>query len=97
MPLLDRINQILKYKMYTCCGKPARLSYHMLFDIEKELFSLQRSEGNSVVASMDRHPGQSINGINIAFGLLEADTLVADVACRFGCNERTIYCLLARF
>ena len=69
----------------------------MLFDIEIELFSLQRSEGNSVIAYMGRRPGQSINGRNIAFGLLEAGTLVADVARSFGCNKRTIFCLLARF
>ena len=33
----------------------------MLFDIERELFSLQRSEENSLVSSMGRRPGLSIN------------------------------------
>ena len=40
---------------------------------------------------MGRRPGLSINERNIAFGLLEAGIRVADVACGFGCNERTIY------
>ena len=32
---------------------------------------------------------------NIAFGLLEADTRVADLARRFEGNESTLYCLQA--
>ena len=40
-----------------CCGKPAGLFSYMLFDIEKELFLLQLSGENSVLASLNRHPG----------------------------------------
>ena len=69
----------------------------MMFDIERELFSLQKSEENEVVASMGRHPELSINDRNIAFGLLEAGTRVADVARSFEGNESTIYCLQACF
>ena len=57
MPLLDRINQISKCTTCTCCGKPAGLFSHMLFDIERELFLLQLSEENSVLASLSRRPG----------------------------------------
>ena len=49
-PLLDGINQILKCTMRTCCGKPAGLFSHMVFDIERELFLLQKSGENSVLA-----------------------------------------------
>ena len=52
----------------------------MMFDIERELFSLQKSEENEVVARMGRRPELSINDRNIVFGLLEAGTRVADVA-----------------
>ena len=58
MPLLDCIDQISKYTMCTCCGKPAGLFSHMLFDIEKELFLLQLSGENSVLASLSRRPEQ---------------------------------------
>ena len=57
MPLSDRINQISKYTKYTCCGKPAGLFSHMLFDIERKLFLLQLSGENSVLASLSRRPG----------------------------------------
>ena len=35
----------------------AGLFSHMLFDIERELFLLQLSRENSVLASLSRHPG----------------------------------------
>ena len=57
MPLLNCINQISKCKTCTCCGKPAGLFSHMLFDIERELFLLQLSGKNSVLASLSRRPG----------------------------------------
>ena len=57
MPLLDCINQISKYTMCTCCNKPAGLFSQMLFDIERELFLLQLSGENSVLASLSRRPG----------------------------------------
>ena len=57
MALLDCIDQISKYTMCTCCSKPARLFSHMLFDIEKEVFPLQLSGENSVLASLSRRPG----------------------------------------
>ena len=50
-----------------------------------------------MVASKGRRPELSINDRNIVFGLLEAGTLVADVARSFEGNERTIYCLQACF
>ena len=68
----------------------------MLFDIERELFLFKKSEKNSVVSSMGRRPGLSINDKYIALGLLEAGMRAADVAGRFRCNERTIYRLQAR-
>ena len=43
--------------MCTCCGKPAGLFSHMLFDIERELFLLQLSGENSVLASLSHGPG----------------------------------------
>ena len=46
---------------------------------------------------MGRRPELSINNRNIAFGLLEAGTRVADVAHSFEGNESTIYCLQACF
>ena len=63
----------------------------------KENCLVKKSEENSVVSSMGRCPGLSINDRNIAFGLLEAGMRAAEVAVRFGCNERTIYRLQARF
>ena len=57
MPLLDCINQISKYTMCTCCGKPAGLISNMLFNIERELFLLQLSGENPVLASLSRRPG----------------------------------------
>ena len=57
MPLLDCINQISKYMTCTCCGTPTGLFSHMLFDIERELFLLQLSGENSVLASLSHSPG----------------------------------------
>ena len=57
MPLLDCINQISKCTTCTCCGKPAGLFSHMLFDIERELFLLQLSDKISVLANLSRRPG----------------------------------------
>ena len=57
MPLLDCINQISKYMTCKSCGKPAGLFSHMLFDIERELFLLQLSRENSVLASLSCRPG----------------------------------------
>ena len=57
MPLLDCIDQISKCTTCTCCGKPAGLFSHMLFDIERELFLLQLSGEMSVLASLSRRPG----------------------------------------
>ena len=42
--------------MCTCCGKPTGLFSHILFDIERELFLLQKSGENSVLASLIRRP-----------------------------------------
>ena len=61
MPLLDCINQISKYTTCMCCGKPEGLFSHMMFDIGRELFLLQISGKNSVVASFSRHPGYRQN------------------------------------
>ena len=57
MPLLDCIDQILKYTTCTCCGKPAGLFSHMLFDTERDFFLLQLSGENSALASLSRRPG----------------------------------------
>ena len=57
MPLLDCINQISKCTVCTCCGKQAGLFSHILIDIERELFLLQQSGGNSLLASLIRRPG----------------------------------------
>ena len=57
MPILDCINQISKCATCTCCGKPAGLFSHMLFDIEREMFILQLSGENSVLASLSCRPG----------------------------------------
>ena len=50
-----------------------------------------------VLASMGHRPELSINDRNVAFGLLEAGTRVADVARSFEGKENTIYCLQACF
>ena len=57
MPLLDCINQISKCTTCICGGKPAGLFSHMLFDIERELFLLQLSGENSVLASFSCRQG----------------------------------------
>ena len=57
MPKLDCINQISKCTTCTCCGKPAGIFSHMLFDSERELFLLQLSGENSVLTSLSRRPG----------------------------------------
>ena len=62
----------------------------MMINIERELFSLQKSEENEVVASMGLRPEVYINDRNIAFELLEAGTRVADMARSFEGNEITI-------
>ena len=95
--LLDRIKQNLKYTTCTCCAISARSFSHMLFDIERELFLIKKSEENKVVSSMGRHPGLSINDRNILLGLLETGMHAADVAGHFGRNKRTIYRLQACF
>ena len=46
---------------------------------------------------MGRRPELSLNDRNIAFGLLEAGTRVADMARSFVGNESIIYCLQACF
>ena len=43
--------------MCTCSGKLAGLFSHILFDIERELFPLQKSGENSVLASLLHRPG----------------------------------------
>ena len=57
MPLLDCINQISKCTMCTCCVKLVGLSSHILFDFERELFQLQLSGVDSLLASLSRRPG----------------------------------------
>ena len=54
---LDCINQISKYTLYTCYGKPTGLSSHILFDIERDLFLKQYSGENKVLARLSRRPG----------------------------------------
>ena len=71
MPLLDCINQISKYTTCTCCGKPAGLFSHMLFDIERELFLLQLSGEKSVLASVSRCPGYRHNTEIQRLGILK--------------------------
>ena len=71
MPLLDCINQISKCTTCTCCGKPAGLFSHMLFDIEKELFLLQLSGG------LSRRPGyRQITEIQRLDGLKQVHVLL---------------------
>ena len=92
MPLLDCIYQISKYTTCTCCGKPAGLFSHMLFDIERELFLLQISGENS--ASLSCHLGyQQITEIQ----RFEAGARAADVQHSFACKERLIYRLQTCF
>ena len=43
--------------MCTCCGQLAGLFSHILLDIERELFLLQLSGENSVLASLIRWSG----------------------------------------
>ena len=97
MPLLDCINQISKCTTCTCCGKPAGLFSHMLIDIERELFLLQLSGENSVLASLSRRPGYRQITENTAFGRFGAGARAADVLRSFGCNERLIYRLQTCF
>ena len=90
--LLDCINQISNCTTCTCCGKPAGLFSHMLFDIERELFLLQLSGENLVFASLSRCPGyRQITEIQ------RLDARAADVPRSFGCNERLIYRLQTCF
>ena len=94
MPLLDCIGQISKYTTCTCCGKPAGLFSHMLFDIERELLLLQLSGENSMLASLSCRPGyRQITEIK----RFEAGARAADVPRSFGCNERLIYRLQTCF
>ena len=46
-----------KCTMCTSCGKLAGLFSHILLDIERELFLLQQSGENSVIASLIRRSG----------------------------------------
>ena len=50
-----------------------------------------------MVESMGPHQELSINDKNITFGLLEAGTCVADMACSFEGNASTTHCLQACF
>ena len=75
----------------------AGLFSHMLFDIERELFILQKSEENSVLASLSRSPGyRQIAEIPRLDFLKQAHVLLM---CHvvLECNERTIYHLQMRF
>ena len=77
MPLLDCINQISKCTTCTCCGRPAALFSHMLFDIERELFLLQLSGENLVLASLSRRPGyRQITEIQRLDGLKQVHMLL---------------------
>ena len=86
MPLLDCIDQISKYTTCTCYGKPAGLFSHMLFDIERELFLLQLSGENSVLANLSRRPDYLQITEYTAFGRFVAGAHAADVLHGFGCN-----------
>ena len=97
MPLLDCINQISKCTTYTCCGKPAGLFSHMLFDIKRELFLLELSGKKFSVSKLKSPSGLSTNYRNTAFGRFEAGARAADVPRSFGCNERLIYRLQTCF
>ena len=95
MPLLDCIHQISKCTTCTCCGKPARLFSHMLFDIERvvPIAIIRRKFSASKFKSPSR---LSTNYRNTAFGRFEAGAR-ADVPRSFGCNERLIYRLQTCF
>ena len=78
---IDCINQISKYTMCKCCGKLAGLFSHMLFDIDRELFILQKSGENSVLASFSRSPGyQQITEMPRLDFLKQAHMLLSDSA-----------------
>ena len=97
MSLLDCINQISKNMMCTCCGKLAGLFSHMLFHIERELFILQKSGENSVLANLSRSPGyRQITEIPCLDFLKQAQVLQT---CHvvLDRNEQTIYHLQAHF
>ena len=81
MPLLDCINQISKYTMCMCGGKPAGLFSHILFDIERVVpFAIIRRK-----FSASKFKSPAINKIQkTMFLLLEAGTRVADVPHSFG-------------
>ena len=78
MPLLDCINQISKYTTCMCCGKPAGLFSHMLFDIERvvPIAIIQRKFSASKLKSPSR---LSTNYRNTAFGRFEAGARPDDV------------------
>ena len=96
MPLLDCLNQISKYTTCTCCGIPAGLFSHLLFDIVGELFLLQLSREFSV--SKLKSPSRLLTIYrNTAFGRFEVDARAADVPHSFWCNERLIYRLQTCF
>ena len=97
MPLLDCINLISKCTTCTCCGKPAGLFSHMLFDIEREMFLLQLSGKKFSVSKLKSPSRLSTNYRDIAFGRFEAGARAADVPRSFGCNERLIYRLQTCF
>ena len=92
MPLLDCINQISKCTTCTCCGKPAGLFSHMLFDIEIAIIRIKFS-----VSKLKSPSRLSTNYRNTAFGRFEAVARAADVPRSFGCNERLIYRLQTCF
>ena len=77
--------------MCTCCGKLTGLFSHKLFDIERELFLLQKSGKKSVFAILSRRPAYRQITEMPRFELLEAGTRVADVPRSFGRNERITY------
>jgi hypothetical protein len=68
------------------------------FYIKRVLSTMKKKSGEKIlVASMGRRPGLSVNATNIALRLLEAGLHAADVAFQFGCHERTIHRMQARF
>ena len=69
----------------------------MQFDIKRELFLLQLSGENSVLASLNRLQSYRQITENTAFGRFEAGARAADVLRGFGCNTRLIYCLQTSF
>ena len=89
MPPLDCIIQISKYKMYTCCGKPAGLFSHMLFDIERD----SKTGENSVLASLSRRPGyQQITEISRLDFLKQVHVLLTCQVVLDVMNEQFIVC-----